>query len=415
MTKTSRFILALSAGLVGLALFTVTTDREFINLTPTEGVASGISLESGHTYTQIFPSSRDTRISRVGLFLRPATAQMGKGHLSLTVESEGAQVTQEIATDFIDGQSATQIRLIPPVPTSGGAEVRITLRVPEDLSGHVRAQARQLDQTFNPTYAQFRIDNNPSSVPLAYQVYYAEHPPLALQVGGLLLLTGLLLILGQPLRTRRSLVIISIALPLVYFLPELFARSSEIPAFHLVVIQAVVFLAVASFLQRRQLHPAAVILGATLFTFTTWWALHFATVWRWDWAVLGHSANLKDIFLNSNQVTAAKGGNWEHYGSYLGIIGVVLSFLGIAATLREKKYLPYLALTLLSPFLAILFPDAIILTTFGLAFFAAHGLDSLRTFLGADKLVTALTYLIVILVLLDLYNIGTRVLEYGRY
>ncbi|MEK7556381.1 MAG: hypothetical protein AAB538_00200 [Patescibacteria group bacterium] len=405
MNKFARYALAAVAGFTGLVLLTATSDREFINLAPTEGESNAILLESGHAYTQAFRATRNSPISRVGIFLRPAAARLSKGTIVLSVESEGTKATQEISTDFIDREGPTQVRFAEPIPTSGGAEVTITLRVPENLSGQIRAQLRPLDETFDPALVSFAIDREPQAAPLGYQVYYIQHPPLALQLGGLLLLTALFVVVGQPVSRPVAAGLLAIALPIIYVLPGFSPL--------LVVIQMVVLAAVMHWLKRFSLHPSAVLLGAVIFTFTTWWPLHIANNWQWIPEVFGQGASLKDIFLDPRQIPSANGGNWEHYGSYIGIIAAVLAFLGLAATVREKKYVPYIAITLLSPLAAVMLPDLVIVTTFGLAFLAAHGLEALRTFLGRDRLAAVLCSVIVVLVLLDLLHVGARTLEFG--
>lgn len=169
MNKSIRFILAGLAGTAGLGLFFVRSDREFINRTSTAEPGSVVVLESGPAYTQTFSVERDTAVSRVGLFLRPARAQVGSGHVNLTLESEGASVTKKIPAEFVDRENTTQVRFLPAVPVNRGAEVKLTLQIPEHLSGQISAET-----------------------PLAYQVYEKYRPPLAWQMGSLLLLAAFL-------------------------------------------------------------------------------------------------------------------------------------------------------------------------------------------------------------------------------
>lgn len=405
--------LAALAGFTGLALFTVTADREFINLSPTEGQVSAVVLESGHTYTQTFPARRNNAVSRLGLFLRPATSRVASGNIIMSVESQDIKTSTEIPARFIDSEGPTQVSFSPAVPARSGSPIVVTIQVPENLSGQIRAQLRQPDETFDLSYADFAIDDASQNAPLAYQLYYREHPPLALQAGGLLLLTGLLLLIGRPLTKPLPLTLVATVLPLLYAIPVFSRVHSGLLSLRLIVIQAVAFAAMAWWLKRFSLHPAAILLGAAVFACTTWWPLHFASTWHWTPEVTGGVTNLKDIFLDPRQVPSASEENWEHFGSYIGVISTTLALIGLTVSIGQKKFLFVLALTVLALGVAVRIPDLIIITTLGLAFFAAQGLQVLYTFIGKDRLTTALVFIIAIIVLLDLFHVGTRTLQYG--
>lgn len=410
MNKRIRLVSAGLICLAGLALFTVRTDREFINLTPSPGsTENSLTLEASRAYEQKFPATR-TSISRLGLYLRPQTRNLTPSAVSLSILASGQLRAQEkIPTSFIDAEGVSEIRLSRPVTVTRGEEITIVLDVPSELSGQIRALTRTPDETFNADYAHFTIDQTAHAAPLAYQVYYRYRPPLAWQMGGLLLIWALAVLFPQRLGSRKIIVLLGFSLAILYAAPAFLFGSFPLL---LIGVTTLAFTGMALTLIRQKLSLPAVLAGACLFAFTTWWPLHFAYDWHWTSEVLGQATSLQNIFLDSNQVPSANGGQFEHYGSYLGMIAAGISLIGAATTIRKKRYWPYLALTLLSPLTAILLPDLVILTTFGLAFLAAQGLSALQSSLGKDKFVAALCWIIAMIVLLDLFHVGAGTLEF---
>lgn len=410
MSRNLKIFLSSVAGLIAILLLLVRTDREFINLTPSpSSTQNSVSLEAGHVYTQRFPATRSS-VSRVGLYLRPQARNLTQAAVAVDILVNGQVRAQEkVSTSFIDAEGVSEIRLRSPLPVSPNAEITIVLSVPPELSGQVGILTRLPDETFNPDYAHFAIDNKPNPATLAYQVYYLYRPPLAWQVAGVILVVVLSLWFPGLVSSQKGIILFGLLLAGLYALPATLFGSLP---WAVILITAIAFGCMSWFLRRFALSLPALILGASIFAFTTWWPLHFANDWHWTNSVLGQAASLQNIFLDSNQIPSANGGNFEHYGSYVGMIAVVLSFVGLTTTLHHKKYLPYYTLLLLSPFPAILLPDLIIITTFGLAFFAAHGLSALQKFLGKDALISALCWGIAIIVLLDLFHVGAGTLEF---
>lgn len=164
----------------GLALFFVHTDQKVISVSPLEGQLNAIVLESNQIYQQTFSAPNDGQLSRFGLFLRPNTQPLIKGEVTVKVQSEGLTATQTVSTDFIDSAGATQVRFSPGIPARSGANVMVTMQVPKNLSGQIRAQARPPDESF------------------AYQVYYRQRPPLALHLASVFILAALLMLFPLP-------------------------------------------------------------------------------------------------------------------------------------------------------------------------------------------------------------------------
>lgn len=409
MTKLTRYLLAGLAGFTGLVLFTVTTDREFINLTPSP--AQFVTLETGHTYTQTFPATRSS-ISRVGVYLRPV-GSLPASAVALTITHSGTPVaTQTIPTAAIDIEGTSQVRFDLPLVVDVGDQISLTLTVPDDLTGRVRALQRLPDNTFDPTYAVFTIDGDRESVPLAYQVYYLFRPPLAFQMGGLLILAALIVVFRShyslPI-THYSLIIpLAVVLSVLYALPALLL--ADFPIALMIVTTGVFF--TTSLIARRQLPAAPTLLTAAIAAFAAYWPLRLANPWdvaSFDFTV---SASLRNIFLDPRQIPGANPPlAWEHFGSYVGITTAVLAVVGL--TTQGKRYwktaLALVGSLLLSRFL----PDGIILPTLLLAFFAGAGADTLNRFLGDDKLSQTLIALISLLILLDLFHVAAAPLEFG--
>lgn len=410
MTKRAGLTgLAGLAGLTGLALFTVTTDREFINLTPSP--AQFVTLEAGHTYTQTFPATR-TSISRVGVYLRPV-GDLPESNVQLAIARRGEVVaTQTIPTAAIDIEGTSQVRFADPLPVAQGDTIAFTLTVPDNLTGRIRALQRLPDDTFNSAYAVFSIDRTPQAAPLAYQVYYSFRPPLAFQVGGLLIFTALFLAINvhSSLRiTHYALLIpLSIILSILYALPALLLGDRPVT---LMAATSLVFLGTA-LVARRRLPAAPALVTAAITAFTAYWPLRLATSWTWDPAVLGTAASLRDIFLDPRQIpSSAHTAAFEHFGSYIGTMAAILAAIGIMSEGRRrwKTVAALLAALLVSR----LIPDAIIIVTALLAFVAGAGLAWLSRFLGDDKLSRVLIIIICLLILLDLFYVAAAPLEFG--
>ncbi len=172
MNKITRYILAIIIGFTGLALFFVKTDRAFVTFSPIEGQTNAIVLESGQTYAQTFPAIGNN-ISRVSVFLRPAAKQIPEGEVPVSLAIAGQTFTQKVPTAFIDSEGAAQARFTPPLRTAKDMPITLTLQVPDNLSGQIRAQVHEPGE-------------------FAYQVYSSYTPSLAIQIGGLLLLAALI-------------------------------------------------------------------------------------------------------------------------------------------------------------------------------------------------------------------------------
>lgn len=440
--------------LVGAALFTARTDREYINLQPSEGVPHGIVLESGHVYEQTFIARRPN-LTRLGIFLRPAAEPLPADTLTVTINHSQGQRTLELPASVIDPEGATYLRLAPPLRTTLGEPVRFTINVPPSVSRALRAQIRERDRTFDAANVALTIDGSPQANPLAYQVYHRYQPSLAIHFGGLAVLAAVLLWLPV-------LPLYALGASAIFMAP-----ASALGEWDVLLPFAYAAVALASMSALLKHHGASLVpalTGGHAFAFSTWYILH-AAAGREQYAVaaalpllflphprrwvaialfavvvaaLASSSSLppmtatvahpRDVFLDPNQTAAAVKVTeanqplpWSHFGSYLGPINIVLAGLGLMAQGRQRRQvLTAGILGALFAFTPLSRPHLVILLTFALAYFTGQGMQSLRRFLDPqphtrDKIVTVVVFLISLLALLDVWQVAAATLEYDVY
>ena len=80
----ARLIISAFLTILGSLFLFTTTDREFINLQPTEGASHAIVLDSSKTYQQTFTATRPS-ISQLGLFLSPPPINTPSNNISIIV------------------------------------------------------------------------------------------------------------------------------------------------------------------------------------------------------------------------------------------------------------------------------------------------------------------------------------------
>lgn len=413
--KLLRLLASLTLIALGASLMLVQTDREFINLTPSP--SQFVTVEHGSTYAQSFPATR-TSISRLGLYLRPV-GDLPAAAVQLAIARAGQLAsTQTIPTSVIDRDSVNQVRFAEPIKVTPGDVITITLTIPPELTGRIRVLQRTPDETFDQRYATFTINGQPQASPLAYQVYYHFRPPLAIQIGGLLWLIAILTLRNQPLHHLSNLALIAATLAVLATAPTWLLGHV---ALGLIVTNLGVFLLLAWWLRRHTLTTPAILLGAAILTYSSYWSLHASSEWKWNEPLTQTTASIRDIFLDANQVPSSNGGNWEHFGSYLGILATIPITLGLffgARTGPATRRLYVQALVILAAGILLTWciypiPDAVIVVTLGLAILAALGLEWIMNFLGRDKLTLALGYVIVILITLDLLHVSAASQEFG--
>jgi hypothetical protein len=472
-----------------IGLLQVNSERQFMNYEPQEGEASAVVLSADSTYTQTFTVARRS-VSRIAIYLRPTSdSPLPNLPLLFTVSSptEGL-TTVNVPASFINRDGTTQIRFNPPLTTSFNDLLTLTITVPPDLSGRLRAQTINQDDNGPAPTVSFAINSQEYPSPLAFQVYYNYRPPLSYQLSLVFIFLALWLMSRRPF--FHSLVSTSYVLigSVAYVSPAV--QLNHIP-WLLGAACAISLTGMLLLLRSHQLTPAAVFLGAHAYAFSTYFALH-AQVGRSVLLVFSllpfifyfirrqrkspsrvfflggllslgvvvialalfqpaapfpaHTASLKDILLNPNQVPdadklqapyfalqiphdnsseIARSGGWDNYGSYLGFINVCLAIIGllfyakrhIAITLVGLTGLIVATVPLVTTSLLtwLWFPPQyiIILLTFALSFFAALGLFRLQKFLGPYPVTSFIVYSIMFFALFDLFNVIGKTLQFS--
>ncbi|MEX0650090.1 MAG: hypothetical protein WD200_03750 [Candidatus Andersenbacteria bacterium] len=398
----SRTIFGFLAILLGLVLCLVRADRQFIFLAPTEGSPHTVTLKNNTTYAQEFSVYEDS-ISVLALYLRPLQRNLPADSVQVELLQDGEVVSSHAVPGiFLDPDSSAQIPVDPPLHVTPGQKLTVQITVPATLSEKVGVQLRQPDETFNIQDTTFSIDGVVQDAPLAYQVFQQTIPVFPLQVGGLLILTGIYLLAQQYLRRRPEVQLGFVAgASVLYSLPLILSGRVSIT---LIVLQVVAALLTAVALRRHQLSLPAIMLGSLVFALTTWWVMH----------VVGSSLSfdplsIKDALWDPNQVVSSHAA-----GSYIGIPATLLAILGIITAGRRFMSFIYIALltSLLTFLQPIAIPHLVIIPVFILSWFASFGLEALYVFLGKKTLISdVLIIALAVIVLLDLYTVGSASLQ----
>lgn len=470
LSRKGRLIVAAFLAMTSIPFFFATTDREFIDLQPTEGVPNSIILHHNEVYEQKFAATRNN-ITQVSLFIRPAQRDIPTSTVTVQLVKDGTQLAQgTISTAFIDTEGASHAQFEKPIKLNRGEEVSIQISVPQELDGALRLQQRNSDETFDPTTVQFTIDGAEQQNPLAYQVYYQYRPPLALQLAGLLLLAAQQLL-------YPSVLIYCIGAATLFDLPETLLGHGSL----LTIAYATYALIGTTILLRTQgLSTLTALAGAHIFAFTTWLPLHTLTgrnymalaalipygvmflqdkksrnrrtiaaiaLYAFGVVILSNGiqptqtlfgvAHPRDIFVDPYQVPTSHKtffypsygtypeheGTWDNYGSYIGIINIALASIGIVWKRAGSRAVALLGaggilIALVPPITATLatilpFPPqyAIIAVTFAAACYAGRGLQALQAYLGNDRTALVITTSITIIALLDLWQVAATTLE----
>ena len=460
LSKISRFIFILALSSAGGLFLLVKTDREFINLAPSAGAAHGVELRSYSTYEQSFVATRST-ITRLGLFFMPTIADLPDATITVAIKRADKVINeQSLSAAFLDGENFSQIRFYPPLAVTDGEQLTVNISVPPALDNTLRLQQRQPDATFSTANVSLAVDGEVQNAPAAYQVFYGWRPSLAVQIGGLLILAALLLIIP-------NLPLYVLGTTALFIVPALLLKNFPLIDFF---YAALALSGMLMLLREHKLPLMPALFGAHVFAFTTWLPLHalasreyyaafallpilissrrrqllpviilavFLIIFFSHWAPLtsfpDQVADFRDIFFDPNQVPDSQkvpGYTWDHFGSYIGIISAALSLLGLIWQGRRHKLIVLIglagALLALTPFLTktlarfLPLPPShfIILTTFAVAYFAAFGLYGLRHYLQPirhvkDPVVQTVIVLLVIIALLDLWQVAANTLEYG--
>lgn len=481
-----RITIGMTAGLVVYWLVTYRTDRLYKIAEPIEGQEQGVILDAQRHYGQSVVYGR-RNVTRVGLYLRAVTNELPSGKISLRVKQNGRILAEnKIESVVIDNEGATRWRFNPPLGIDANQNIELEIKMDETLSGMVRAQKSSNDH--GDDY-KFMVDGKRQDDYLAMDIYDAFRPPLAYQLGIILLAATVVWVARIKIYGRAGTFISLAVLVLLYVLPSLAAQRWPM---ELLVTFVIALSGMYWLLQQRQLPWPAVMLGAQAFAFTTWWPLQLSSgrgkilaiaclpylvmlifyrqrlstkekktavmvsilfivsaiavfSWQEQKTIPLVAAGWRDIFLDPNQTPNAfkvgdpylslqmpKGdpativtqGGWHHFGSYVGLINLILAFIGIPFY-GKKNWVVLLigvasvivAASPLTSHLVSITPlppqYAIIGATFALSFFAAGGLVKVWAFLGQSRLVSFIIYCILLFALLDLMNVVNKTNQFN--
>lgn len=478
--KTWHTIGSILVLLIGAGLFFIQADRLTLSLPPTGGAEYTLPLNSQSTYIIKFLANRAS-MTRVGLYLTTSTKNLPHEQITLNAYREDNTLlgSAVLPTSLLNNELPSQWQFASPLANVSGENILLELHMPDKLDGLIHLKTRALDGTFKysdvllvtkmvppntplPPLDQIVVVTNPE--PAAYEVYSQHHPPLAMQIGGLLIIIGLATLLPRLANTTvREIQLLGICflLSIVACIPAI--ALGGIP-YLLILTQTCALYGTYAYLKATSHSPLASGIGASIFAYTSWFALHLGagrTIYALAAilplvflyisrtrisrmqrtisllllvgvlivALLGFTASyslppttssaaLRDIFLDPNQTpyatkTSDANLTWDHFGAYVGLIPAALVIIGIIK--RRQPWLPPILL-LASLTLVATVPmaaHAAIIPVFLLAFFAAGATDRLRLFLGADdRLIHFLLAAVGIIILLDLWQVLTPILEY---
>jgi|GEM_PF-2961818 hypothetical protein len=490
MKKIYRYILGALLIAISFSLLATKFDREYITFSPQEGDVGSVILKSGGTYQQTFTVTRRS-ISQMSLPVsRAVVSPVTESSIELTILRDNEVLAvEQINPSIIKDDGSTQVKFAKPITTKPGQEITLSLNVPSILSGSYRTQLSLPTEKQESANASFYIGDELQDKYLAFNVFYVFRPPLSYQMGTLLFLLSIFIILNLSLKSRAAIILYTVALSAAYIYPVVALGNFSLLLLGTFTIS---FVGMFLFLRKLKFSLPAILLGAHMYAFTTYFPLHISAgrekllcfaflpfIFYFFYPLVGdykrkiklsllmifimamlvvflpyeappvtpiHTANLKDIFLDPNQIPTGdkfhaayyvlqipKGdpsvidyyGGWDNFGSYIGFINMGLAFIGII--FGGKRYwsllvvgaigllistaqfvTPYLATVMLVP------PQYfIIITTFSLSVFAAVGLKTLWRFLRKDPLTNVLIIMIVFFALLDLLNVTSKTLQFG--
>lgn len=398
MKRVATTVLAIILGVIGAVLALLQVDREFIALAPTQGQAHTIPLDASRTYEQEFAVYAES-ISSISVYLRPLQRNLPPESIAVRVTAGDQSRVATVPAVFLDPDTPAQIPINPPLRIVPGQNVNLEISVPEILSGKVGAQERVVDETFNTHDVTFSISGDPQENPLAYHVFRQVRPIFTLQLAGLLVLAALFLLIHRVSVPKGLQMPVGVAaFVLLYSLPLFVSGTVSIP---LLVVQFFVALGAVALFRAYGLSPLSIFIGTALITGTTWWAAHTLAS-----DALFTPLTLKDAFVDPNQTIISHAA-----GAYVGVPGLLLALIGVLTTGRRFMlvFVTGICGIVLARFVS---PHVFIITAASVAWFAAFGMESLRTFLGKnDTMVKILLGALAVIILVDLYTIGATTLE----
>lgn len=415
-TRVLQFVVGGVCIVLSALLFPFRADQEFINLTPSEGAGTLISIKSDNTYEQTF-STRNKNISKIGVYLMPvhASAKASQGKIRIELMRDGiVKAFGEIPVFQIDNDGASLVRIEPPYASPLGENSTMRISVSSDASGLVALRKRFVDETFSSADVTFSLNGKHESTPVAYRVFESIWPPFTRQIAGIVGVAGLLLICWPVTIKYKNYVMLFVVLCI--------AALQAIPAIgtypmYMPIVAGLVTLtwAILRISGRTQL---ASVFGACIFVCSSWLALYFTSGGE-----VSGLLSVRDALLDPNQIHVS-----HSAGGYVGIPAILFAISGILvwitrfaqrgfrAVQADTGIAILLVLSMLCSFAQwpIYSSRGIIVVVFCIAWFASLAFDTLQRFLGLrDKFIQTLMLLLFIISLLDLMHVVARTFSYG--
>lgn len=374
---------------VGVFLFTIQTDQEFMDIIPSDDPVYILPMKAGTPYTQIFLMRRNN-ISRLGIYMRPLQKAIDL-HSTVTVQLMRGSMpiaSGDIPALFIENGGPAYVRFSDAVPTVRNEQLSIVVKAPDKLSGSIGLR-----------------QSKPGT--MAYNAFERIHPPLVQQFGGMLVAFGVTFLAWQHMKRHpgSSSIAVLIFLTILAAIP---AINSSISYASFFLLALVVSISTWCVLRLSGRSTVASLYGASLVTYSSWLPLHIITR-----GAIRETLSIRDALIDPNQIAISHAN-----GGYIGVLGALASMAGIGIWIwlltssRRKKF--GVDTLVFGIGVASLLLGYIPVAIAACAWFASLAFDGLHQFLGKrDNLGIIVLVLLIIISILDLMHVGARTILYG--
>lgn len=399
-------------GILGISIMLIRADRVLVRAEP--GDYPLVPLMSDTTYNQRIDIVGG-RLGKISLFFRKRRDSEIAKHVAIAIQDERGSIRRTtIPLTVIADHGATRIPLHKPFLMQHSGIMELSISVPKELSGILELQTSSIDKNNSKNKHPLMIDGNAQEISLAYEIFENSHPPLALQIGGLFMVSAIYFMMSTSVAANFFPLVFAGVASLLYIFPSRGVNSGSLL---IIIIQSVVFLFVyyaSHHFFHRSYHAA--LAGAIIIAFTTWWPLHIAHVRSLP--DFSDQLSFIDVFLDPNQTFSS-----HAYGSYIGTIPAMLAFVGLLSRtfstrvnrhrLVDVGFFLLAAIGSSSLFLtSLLLRHLFILTTIAIAYFAEYGIDTMHRFLGKDDMLArCILYALIGISLVDLLHVGELALR----
>jgi hypothetical protein len=391
-----QIVVAVGVILFGASFFYIKTDSEFAKLTPTEESKYLVPMKTGASYDQDIVIHNKI-LSKIGIYflpLHPLEHHTGIVTMSL-LRGSAVLESAHIDSSYIDPTVPTEFALTHPIASAQDETLRIRVAVSDSISTDIALRNRTFDNDFSGEDVHFSIDGVAQQYPFAYTADERLHPALIKQVGGMIVISGLVLLFLPLLLTIAGL----------QGLSAIGSQTSIIFYASIVLIVLVVSWSLLRVVGRSKL---AALFGACVIACSTWLPLMLIPM-HGNADIL----SFKNALLDPNQIKVSHAG-----GAYVGFFALFFAAIGILAVVygltrdtRKRVFVDALVIVLLVVLLAL---HLWVPVAWGIAYLASLGLDRAKYFMGhRDKFITVLFVLLICIALLDLMHVASVTLAYG--